>query len=447
MERVIIGLWMVLALSGPGSCLAAEDPVYEPPVHRYLIVVEASSSMARRKEVALDTVHQLILSGLYGRIQRGDVLGIWPFKNQVDRKLSRPIHWSARESRDFANFIYRKLRDLEFAKEPDLNTALAAVSAEALRSQQLTVFLVTTGVQPVRGTPFDAEINAIFKQHGDGLNQAKRPFVSVLVFDGGQVVAQAVTPGGRTIYIPPVPGTVAAAAPVKPEVEPIVPPEAPARVPMTVEEISAKLREAQAPPPSDSEVESAGATPPPATPPTPELEPDTEPSAASAPVTDDPDIEVEEAETLPSPVEPEPAPEPATISPGEAPVVQVQPAVEEVEPLREAPSEPTPTPLVAPPTQPPMERLELPGVVGPLAGTLEGALEADKTPSDVLPAPVETATPGVVLPVSESRGTREVYLAVAVGLMLLAVMILWWRFRRPRRRVHASVISRSMSRR
>ncbi|MCL4181572.1 MAG: hypothetical protein KJ072_28020, partial [Verrucomicrobia bacterium] len=251
MQRVITGLWLSVALAG--QCQAAGEPPAEPPVYRYLFLVEAGASMARQKDVALDTVHQLILSRMNGRIQRGDVLGIWPFKSQVDRKLTRPIHWSPVEARDLANFIYRKLRDLDFSKESKLEAALTAAAAEASRGEALTVFLITSGTDPVRGTPFDREINAVFEQHREGMIKAKRPFVCALVYEGGELVAQAVTPGGMTIFIPPSPTARAAveveppSEPAKPEAEAVVvAPAVPKPEPMGVDEIEAKLREAEA---------------------------------------------------------------------------------------------------------------------------------------------------------------------------------------------------------
>jgi len=112
MRRIITGIGLLLGLVGPG--LGSEAPAAEPPVYQYLIVVEASAAMVRQKEMAMDTIHALLLSGLQGRIQRGEVLGIWPFKDQLDYKLVRPIHWSAPEARDLSNFISRKLRNIEY---------------------------------------------------------------------------------------------------------------------------------------------------------------------------------------------------------------------------------------------------------------------------------------------------------------------------------------------
>ncbi len=255
MQRIIAGmwLWVALAVQCQGATEPLAEPPVEPPVYRYLILIEAGASMARQKDVALDTVHQLILNRMNGRIQRGDVLGIWPFKSQVDRKLTRPIHWSPVEARDLANFIYRKLRDLEFSKESRIEPALTAAAAEASRGKERTVLLIASGTEPVQGTPFDREINAVFEQHREGMIKAKRPFVCALIYERGELVAQAVTPGGMAIFIPPSPTARAAIArealpePIEPEAEGTVTSSAdPKPVPMGVNEIEAKLREAQA---------------------------------------------------------------------------------------------------------------------------------------------------------------------------------------------------------
>jgi hypothetical protein len=348
--------------------------------------------MDRLKQVTLDTVHELILSGMYGRIQRGEVLGIWPFKSDVDRKLSRPIHWSARERVDLANFIFRKLRDVSFSKESSLGAAMTAIMAEAGRSERLTVFLITSGAEPFRGTGFDPEINAVFQQHGDAMSAARRPFVSVLVFEGGEVVAHAVTPGGRPIYIPRAPDvgvvTVPLAEPEKSEPEAIVPAVAPE--PLAVEEIEAKLREAEVERPAEDVVEAEKVA-------VPTVEPLAEPE------------KLEPEATVP-PV----AVEPATV---EGILAQIREA--EVERLAESAVE--------------AEAVTVPGA--------ELAPEHGREPI----AREETGAPAQETPWMESRRGPVFYLAAGVGLMVLAMVVIWWRLHRPRRRFHASVISQSMN--
>lgn len=445
MLRIITRIWVLLVMSL--WCLGSEEPRLEPPVYRYLIVVEASASMVRQKDVALDTIHELILSGFQGRIQRGDVLGIWPFKDQVDQKLTRPIHWSAREARDLSNFIYRKLRDLDFSRKSELRFALEAVKAEARRSERLTVFLVTSGAEDVLGTPYDAEINAVFQQHREAMSKAKRPFVTVLVFEGAQVVAQAVTPGGRTIYVPPTPSTMPALAAeavseaAEVEIEPPAPEPAPRPKPMTVEEIAAKLREAQAQravvETEPGLTESAAVAEP-----AEEPEPDSAEARDSAmPITEDsaPAIALEEAMI---------EPEPELVA--EIPMVAVAPVVEHEEPPVEPDVEDGHASSLVWDDVPPLEEAEPLEEGEPVRGAEErgaGVVEVsspEEAPAAGIAGGAEPVSPGLVLPPDGGPDGRVIYLGAGIALFTVALVMVLLRLRRPRRRGRASVISQSM---
>jgi hypothetical protein len=211
MKRLIQSL-MVCALTLVTQGVVGA-PVDAEVAYRYLIVLENSARMDRQQQVALDTVHQLILSGIQGRIREGDRLGIWTFRDRLERHSFQPILWSPGRARDVANDVYRTLRNSGFTREPALDLALSGVTAAAQATDLLTVFLVVSGTQSVHGTPFDADINQVFDQHAQAMRKNRRPFVVVLVMDQGRTVSHATSPGGRTIYVPPVPEVPAPAQP------------------------------------------------------------------------------------------------------------------------------------------------------------------------------------------------------------------------------------------
>jgi hypothetical protein len=262
MKRLIQGLTVgVLLLAGGFTAAMAAE--FEAN-YRYLIVLENSARMDRQREVALDTVHQLILSGIDGRIQEGEVLGVWTFRDRLDRDQFRAMAWSPGRGRDVANDVYRALRDGGFAREPDLDVAISGVTAVAREVDRLTVFLVVSGGQPIRGTSFDAEINQVYEQHAEAMRKSRRPFVTVLVMERGRAVGHATSPGGRRVYIPPVPAAAVVPAAVSVEtpevvepevgptvseepvaVEPVIEQPAPEPRILTVEEIERQLREAE----------------------------------------------------------------------------------------------------------------------------------------------------------------------------------------------------------
>jgi hypothetical protein len=214
MKRLIQSLMVcVLTLIGQGM---ASAPVESEVSYRYLIVLENSARMERQQEVALDTVHQLILNGIQGRIREGEVLGIWTFRDRLERHSFQPILWSPGRARDVANDVYRSLRDTGFASEPDLDLALSGVKTAAQATDRVTVFLVVSGSKRFHGTSFDTELNQVFEQHAQAMRKNRRPFVVALVMEQGRAVSHSTSPGGRLIHIPSVP-EIPAPAPSGPE--------------------------------------------------------------------------------------------------------------------------------------------------------------------------------------------------------------------------------------
>ena len=189
---------------------STSDVAQPRPIYRYLFLFETSSSMSRQKAIAADTAHRLILSGIYGRMRAGDTFGLWTFDERLHTNVFPSQMWDPRRRRDTANRAYRFLLDQRLNKRDlSLNQALDALTQEAKTSGSLTAFLFTDGSEPVKGTPFDEAINAIFTKHAAGMRKAKKPFVTVFVAQDGKFAAHAVTPGGELIYIPRLANTTA----------------------------------------------------------------------------------------------------------------------------------------------------------------------------------------------------------------------------------------------
>ncbi|HKI70841.1 MAG TPA: hypothetical protein VKA81_00565 [Verrucomicrobiae bacterium] len=266
MRHLLPALCVCLALNlsardTPPAETATSDAAQPRPIYRYLFLFDTSSSMSRQKAIAADTAHQLILSGIYGRMRAGDTFGLWTFDERLHTNAFPSVMWDPRRRRDTANRAYRFLLGQRFNKKDlSLNQALDAMTQEAKTSGALTVFLFTDGREPVKGTPFDEAINAIFTKHAAGMRKAKKPFVTVFVAQDGQFATNAVTPGGEPIYIPRLANTTAPAEMSEQEsnarqaqAAPATKPEPTAtentataqtrKKPLTVEEISAALRQ------------------------------------------------------------------------------------------------------------------------------------------------------------------------------------------------------------
>jgi hypothetical protein len=430
MKRWVYRLMVGVAMVGTGWTAGLAGESGAP--YRYLIVLENSSRMERQGEVALDAVHRLILGGVGGRIRAEEVLGVWNFRDRVERDRFRPVIWSAGRGREVANYVYRTIRDEGFEREPDLDLAMSAISEAAQETERLTAILVVTGLQPIRGTMVDEEINGLFSRNGAEMRKAKRPFVVVLLMDRGRVLAHGVSPGGGPVYIPPDPESWSAReAAVEPEQgdevaaaeqaasvgekpvpvesgEPGVGTAAAGVRPLTVAEIEEQLRQATAER-LRAEREAAALL-------EKEAEALRDTATREVPLENErPRADVEEgvAPTVPA--------EATVASPGPAPTEPVKPASADVEEKSEL------KPGFG-------ERLE--GAAVPESGMIPRVTEGVD----------EVAVPGIAMAPEPLTG-RWVYLVAGLGLLALALALTWWVFKGTRHRPQPSVISRSMDRR
>lgn len=417
MKRLIpysmIGLltWATLGLAGA--------PVESDVPYRYLIVLENSARMDRQREVALDTVHQLILSGIHGRIRDGDVLGIWSFRQQLKRDQFRPITWSSGRARDAANAVYRTLRDVGFAEEPDLDLAMAGVTAAAQATARLTVFLVVSGTQQIHGSSFDTEINQVYQQHAAAMRKNQKPFVTVLVIDQGRSVAHATNPGGGQIYIPSIPEV---PAPVEADPVPATPTAGAAE--------AVADREAAKPLPEQSVVEPSAVEPPP------------KPRILTV---EEIQRELREAEAERirrqaemKVLEPPPAPKEEPVIPSmDAPDRRSDPAV----PAR---TEQTESPAIRVENlQPPAISEEAVTEAAPIEEPVEIA-QAGRTQVEK-PLGQKTGPEPITGRIEPTGGPRWGYMAGGVGLLVVAGLLSFYMYRRSQpRRARPSAISRSM---
>jgi hypothetical protein len=423
MKRLILNLAVALLILT--RVQAANEPAENRVAYRYLIVLENSARMDRQRDAALDTIHQLILSGIQGRIRDGDVLGIWTFRDQLDRDRFRPITWSSGRVRDVANDVYRTLRDAGFAREPDLDVAMSGVTTAAQVTDDLTVFLVVTGTQRIRGTLFDTEINQIFEEHADAMRKSRRPFVTVLVMHQGRTVSHATNPAGRQLYIPPTPEP---PAPAHADPDPdVAAPEAPTPA---VEPKSAEPEPVK-PQPAEPQV----AEPPVAEPEI--VEPAPKPRVLTVAEIERQLREAEE-ERIRRQAEAAALEQPTPPPSDQPPKPSVDPVEPEPDPVATTETKPTQPPASGPGfTERPTPREE-PVAVPPTVAPETGRLVTPET----------TAEPGPGMMVPEAAAPRWRYLVTGVGLLLLAGLLSHYMYQRSRpQRARPSSISRSMDRR
>lgn len=183
----IVIAWMVVLLAAPASGQSAVPPAVPPASPaKFLFLVEASSATSRRDEMVALTVADLIERGLGGRLRGGDLLLVLPFNEQVDKSGYGPQVWLPERSREISDLVFYYLHKYRFAKRANTDAAMAAAAGLIKNERNLHIYLLVSGDNPIIGTPFDADINALLNAHATAWRDANGIGVIALVAENGQ---------------------------------------------------------------------------------------------------------------------------------------------------------------------------------------------------------------------------------------------------------------------
>lgn len=459
--RPMVGRFWLVALAGvvglgggwsaSEGLAAASGP--EPP-GRYLLIVDTSFSMRRNAENLQNLVGNLVASGMSGELRAGDTLGLWTFSDQLQAGNFPLQRWTPQSRQSVARSVVEFLQRQRYEGKTQLDKVLGPMARVVRDSEKITVVLITDGEEKFNGTPFDAGINTAYRLNVSEQRRLRMPFVTVLRAQGGEFVSWKVSTPPWPVEFPEFPAraVVAAPEPRPPEPEPkpaalpviVIPPTNAFTAQPPITELKPEPELAVTPPPTQPS-EPASLAPQPTV--TVEL-----PEPVVAPVTDSPPAEPVEVVKTDPPPEARPAP-PVVVTPPEdkpAPVIPVQPA-QTVQPMlgetTTTPAAPvteiTATPRAAPPTETPVTVESSPSQTA-TAGAEEKATLKTEPDSPAL-VDVPAAQTAVVTP-TESLFSRPHVLIAGLGLMVVALALLWALMRRTRAAPKVSLITRSMDR-
>ena len=445
---------LVLSLALVGSVWGAEKLTLAPDTvasgNRYLVLVETSKDMKRQQKVAAETVSGLFLNGFNGRIQANDAVALWTFSSAVetDRMPMRP--WDPEQRLDLANQAFRIVKDAKLAKAPDMVEAVEAMKDEVVKAGILTIILVSSGSEPLEGTPLDGSVNSILGRGRESMQEAGRPFVTAFVTRDGRFLNYAVTPGGRPIYIPPLPKP---PPPAKPAVTNQVAATAAAtNTPksMSVPEIEEVLRKSAKPtnvsPAPLIWINPALSNRPAASPPTERTQ---EPTASAPPANAAPAVPVSPPVASPTTLPKAAAPLTAQAAPltspppVTAPVTTPAPTVQvPVAPPATASVQAQPVPPPAAPARGPVATVQKEPIVG-RSPAMASAPPTSAPPAVVPGVPIPRAPQSPIVPPPLASASSWTDLATGGALLLAAVALAWVLLRNLRSKAGASLISQS----
>jgi hypothetical protein len=422
---LLAGLLLAAALAPPQLQAQTNSAKAVPSSQRWLLIVETSRSMQRRADGVSEAVRDLLISGMAGQMHRGDTLGVWTFNDDLYAGRLPLQRWSPEAQGDIASRTLAFLKAQKYEKQANFDKVLPALVRVIKGSALITVILISSGDEKMRGTPFDDRINEFYQKWRDQQQKARMPFLTVLRAKAGQLA-------DYTINTPPWPTQMPRLS----------------RETQSAETIQRKLLEAlhNDSSPTGLPLVVSGKQTPPATPPPPQPQPGVvkvgpPAPAALAPGTNNllaarppaPAVPPVTAQTRTAPLTP--AKPPAATPPPQPPPARPTPAV--VEPPKPAPA-PEPKPALAPvpaPAPPPTPEVS---VSGPRPGLPSLAPPPSSIPTP--PAQTATAVPGDTL-----ARHRNIWIAVLVFIGVV-VSFSFLRLRRGRAAPGASLITRSFER-
>jgi hypothetical protein len=161
----------------------------KPPVqkeNRFLFIVDTSSSMRADALYVRDSITDLLKSAMQGQLRDGDTVGLWNYDDELHTDFPMQV-WSSETRPVICERVAAYLTDREYRKKARLEKVLPFVQKLIANSRLITIVFIYDGSQPMRGTPFDKDINDIQKQFLKEVRAASLPFVTILAARQGTV--------------------------------------------------------------------------------------------------------------------------------------------------------------------------------------------------------------------------------------------------------------------
>ncbi|HEX4645482.1 MAG TPA: hypothetical protein VH598_07715 [Verrucomicrobiae bacterium] len=201
--------WFCWMLAICGSLLSgrveAQNPAPAKDANRFLVIIETSRAMRGQKDAVGTALEQILASRVNGQLRRGDTLGLWTFNEDVYTGRFPLQVWSLEAGPAITGGILEFVNGQPYEKNGRLGGALAGMYEVIKISDIITVLIFSTGAEPMRGTPFDKEINTAFQQHLAEAQKDRTPMVTVLQAQRGKIINYTVNALPWPVVVPELP--------------------------------------------------------------------------------------------------------------------------------------------------------------------------------------------------------------------------------------------------
>ncbi len=215
--------WMALAglvcLAGnvaSGAEFVDRSANNAPEGHRFLFVVETSSGNRKFESGNRQALFDLIVNGINGQMRTGDTYGIWTFSEEVHSGEFPLTVFEKDQALELAGQAAAFLQKQRYVKRTSLQFLVNDLRHLSDRVGDFNVFIISSGEDPIGGTPFDQNINAAYKALSKQSAKTGRPMVTTFVVRKGRPVRSGVVLAGDRIVLPERPPESMAATPKRP---------------------------------------------------------------------------------------------------------------------------------------------------------------------------------------------------------------------------------------
>jgi hypothetical protein len=298
--------WLSLGSLTAQTSTNAPAVTNSTPEDRILVIVETSAAMQKRAENIQKLVGETVSSGLGGDMRSGDTVGMWTFNDTLYSGQFPLQRWTKATRQRVAVTMVQFLQQQRYEKAARPAVIWETLTNIVARSERITVIIVSSGNETIRGTPFDESIAQNFSKNKEAQRKANMPFVTILRAYHGSFTNFSVNMAPWPIELPEYPAE-ARRAPEPPAVKRAPADTSPATVPPLVVIGNTPVYATNIPVADPAPVVTATNVAP--ADPTPAMQ-QTNPMAATESETKPEPAVKQWVEALPSPVESEKAPLP-----------------------------------------------------------------------------------------------------------------------------------------
>lgn len=176
---------------------AASNSPAQPPQgsgNRYLLIFDTSRGMARRADSLVNSVGELVLSGMNGQMRQGDTLGIWTFDESLHTGMFPLQTWGSGKTHAemVTKNVLKFVRGLTYDSKANFAGVTPLLNELIKNSHTLTIIVFSDGFTEISGTPFDRQINRSYASWSEEQQRQRKPIITALLAQDGKLTDHVV---------------------------------------------------------------------------------------------------------------------------------------------------------------------------------------------------------------------------------------------------------------